>query len=177
MAFCKNCGTDMGNANFCPKCGTEAFHAESNFEEKFSDIRDSVDGAFEEFNNTPDTTSDYDAADIANNKTLCVFAYLGFLVLIPFFASPKDSRFAKFHVNQGLVLFIAGIVWEIVKRIIDTILALVLSFALPGLYTLISTLLGLLGLVFTVLAVIGIVNVVQGKAKELPIIGGIRILK
>jgi len=33
------------------------------------------------------------------------------------------------------------------------------------------------GLVFTVLAVIGIINAAKGRKQDLPIIGGIRILR
>ena len=41
----------------------------------------------------------------------------------------------------------------------------------------ISTLLNLVNLLFFVLVVIGIINAASGKAKELPVIGRIQILK
>ena len=40
-----------------------------------------------------------------------------------------------------------------------------------------STILGLVWIVFGVLAVIGIINALKGKAKELPFIGKIKLLK
>ena len=122
---------------------------------------------FNELNNTPDTTSEYDQNDINNNKVMAVLAYLGILVLVPIFAA-KESKFARFHANQGLVLAIAEIAASIIVNIFDGI---------PLVGWVISVAGGLIGLACLVLAIIGIVNAAQGKAKELPLIGSIRILK
>jgi len=90
-------------------------------------------------------------------------------VLVPILAA-KDSKFARFHANQGLVLFIANVAWSIVSSILSTILN---SINLG----IIASLLSVVSLLFLVLAIIGIVNVVNGKAKELPLIGSFKILK
>lgn len=129
-----------------------------------------------DLNKTADTTAEYDAKDIEQNKVLSLFAYLGILFLIPLLAA-KDSKFARFHTNQGLVLFIAAIAWSVVYSILTTVLGFILLSGAAGLYSLIVMLLGLIYLVFTVLAIIGIVNALTGKAKELPIIGKFKLLK
>ena len=105
MAFCQKCGTELKDgAKFCPSCGASV---NAGSKTDFS-------GTFEKFNDTADTTDQFDAADIEQNKAMGVLAYLSWLVLIPLFAA-KDSKFSRFHVNQGLVLAIVEIVWWIVE--------------------------------------------------------------
>ncbi len=122
--------------------------------------------------NTPDTTAEYTQEDINNNKIMAVLAYLGILVLIPIFAA-KDSKFARFHSNQGLVLLICDIVVSIVLGIVTAIIAFI-PYVGPILSGIIWAVIPIVLLVF---AILGIVNAVQGKAKELPIIGKFKILK
>lgn len=121
--------------------------------------------------NTSDTTSQYDPRDIDQNKLMAILAYLGILVIIPILAA-KESKFARFHSNQGLVLFITSILFYIVYSILSSII-IAISWKLGFLVSII----GLVGIVFFVLMIIGIVNAAGGKAKELPIIGKFRILK
>ncbi|MBQ7116979.1 MAG: hypothetical protein IJN88_02070, partial [Clostridia bacterium] len=71
------------------------------------------------------------------------------------------SPFAKFHTNQGLVLFIGAILSSVIA-------------AVPIIGWIIAP---IAGLAITVLSVIGIVNALGGKAKELPVIGKYKILK
>lgn len=111
-------------------------------------------------NNTPDTTGQFDPNDIAQNKTTALLSYIGFLFLVPLL-SAKDSAFARFHANQGIVLFIL----EIVSGILVFI---------PIIGGIISLVVWLVALVF---AILGIVNAANGRAKQLPLIGGITILK
>lgn len=62
-----------------------------------------------ELDNTADFTNEFDAPDIQNNKVMAILAYLSWLVLVPLFGA-KDSKFAHFHCNQGIVLAIAEII-------------------------------------------------------------------
>jgi hypothetical protein len=50
-----------------------------------------------------------DADDIEKNKVFAVLAYIGILFLVPLLAAPQ-SRFARYHTNQGIVLFLASII-------------------------------------------------------------------
>jgi uncharacterized membrane protein len=112
---------------------------------------------------TPDTTGAYSQQEIESGKAMAIIAYI--IVLIPLFAS-KDNRFVRFHTNQGLILLILAILYSFVYRILLWIFG----------YGFIITIVGLLGLVITALCIIGIVNAASGKAKELPVIGGFKIL-
>ena len=100
-----------------------------------------------------------DPADVNGNKLMAILAYLGILVLIPLFAA-KESKFARFHTNQGLILLILEIVIYAGCRFIR-----------------LYTLMGLLDLVVFIFALIGIINAAKGEAKELPYIGKYKILK
>ena len=122
---------------------------------------------FNEFNNTADTTAEYDQNDIEQNKVMAILAYLSWLVLIPIFAA-KESKFARFHANQGLVLAIAEIICWVVLGILGN---------LPLIGWLFGIIEGLFSLVCLIFAVIGIANAANGKAKELPIVGKYKILK
>ena len=130
--------------------------------EKKSGFQETLDKVEDQFKNAPDSTAEYDQADINSNKVMAIIAYLGILVLIPLFAA-KNSKFARFHTNQGLILFICAIIVSILGSIFNRIH---LGF--------ISWILDVLVFVF---AIIGIINAAQGKAKELPFIGKYRILK
>ncbi|WP_284638615.1 DUF4870 domain-containing protein [Paenibacillus silviterrae] len=101
----------------------------------------------------------YDAADVQNNKWMAVIGYI--LFFVPLLVA-KDSRFARYHANQGLLLLLLSIAVNIVLGIIPLIGWLLLPIA------------NLLVLIF---AILGIVNAAQGQAKPLPLIGSIAIIK
>lgn len=168
MPFCRQCGMELKEGvRFCPGCGTPVEEPAQTAQQNSTSKENSFAAAF----NTADTTAQYDPADVEKNKAMGVLAYLSWLVLIPIFAA-KDSRFARFHANQGLVLFIASAIFGVARWILSEIL-LAISWRLYFVTIIIS----LFGLVFLALAIIGIVNAATGKAKELPVIGKIRILK
>ncbi|MGI5884761.1 MAG: zinc ribbon domain-containing protein [Candidatus Spyradocola sp.] len=121
--------------------------------------------------NTPDTTANYSAADIQNNKVMAVLSYIGILVLVPIFAA-KDSPFARFHANQGLILFLAEVIFGVANVILTVIFAFLGPIAL--LWSIVAF---LVYIAFLVLLILGIINAAQGQAKELPLIGKIRILQ
>lgn len=162
MAFCKNCGADLQDATVCPSCGAA--------QETNATVNSAADKV-KALNNTADLTSEMDPADITQNKVMAALSYLSWLVLIPLFAA-KESPYARFHCNQGLVLAIVEIAWWVVQGILGTILAFI-----PGIGWLLSMLLGLVNIVFAVFAILGLINVFKGQAKELPLIGKYRILK
>ena len=116
---------------------------------------------------TPDYTSSFNPQDIQKNKTMSILAYIGILVLIPIFAA-KDSAYAKFHANQGLLLLIA----EAAVGLVFGLLGLI-----PYIGVIFQILLWTCEVIFGALSVIGIVNAVFEKAKELPLLGGYYILK
>ncbi|MCL1917465.1 MAG: hypothetical protein FWG14_03995 [Peptococcaceae bacterium] len=104
---------------------------------------------------------------------MALFSYIGLLFLIPLLAAP-NSRFARFHVNQGVVLCIVGVGFGIVFGVLYGILTAILILTSLRWILYILWILCLIPLAFVIL---GIVNCVSGKAKELPLIGGIKIIK
>jgi uncharacterized membrane protein len=113
-----------------------------------------------------------EAEDAEKNKMFGILAYLGILCLVPILAA-KDSPFAKYHANQGLVLFIAWIVLAVAVNIIDVILVTILPSGLGFVVSILS--LAYLGIL--ILVVLGIINAAAGKCVPLPVIGGIKLLK
>ena len=161
MAFCNKCGNQLPDgANNCPNCGAPAGNTQQNTQ----NAQDFVNNMM----NTNDMTSQFDPQDINNNKGMSVLAYIGFLFLVPLLACP-NSKFARYHTNQGLVLFLL----EFALGIVTGILGLI---PIAGL--IIGGLLSAVGGIFTlVLMIMGIINAAQGQAKELPLIGKITLLK
>lgn len=101
-----------------------------------------------------------------------LFCYLGILLFIPLLKKEKDD-FVSYHVNQGLVLFIL----EFIVGAVLSVLGLILQFASPMLFTLLSFLSTLLGILFLFCHIVGIVHVLCHKQKKVPIFGEIKIYK
>lgn len=176
MKFCGKCGTKIeDNIKFCPGCGSPTDVPQEQQSQQAQPASQPPQNDFSQkiqnLNNTADTTAEFDQNDINTNKGMAILAYFGPLVFIPMFAA-KQSKFARYHSNQGLLLLITAVAWSIVYGIINAIL-LAISWRL---YT-VSSIIGILSIVFFVLFIIGIINASNGRAKELPLIGKFKILK
>lgn len=157
MAFCNKCGQQIDdNVQTCPNCGAP------------NSTAGNAQNFVNNFTNTADFSAQFDPQDIQNNKVMALLAYLGFLFLIPLLAAP-NSRFARFHANQGLVLFI----FEAIAGVVTGIICIIpfVGWIIGGILSAAVSIFGL------VLMILGIVNAVNGQAKQLPLIGGITILK
>lgn len=138
--------------------------AEDNNPDSIANEKNEADVSRPPADDTPAVGPAADSSDIEQNKGLAVISYIGPLFIIPLLTA-KDSEFAMFHANQGLLLFIA----EVVFWVVVIVLALV-----PFLGPLIM----LAGWLFLlVLFILGIVNAAGGVTRELPVIGRWRILK
>lgn len=184
MSFCSKCGAELnGGGNFCPSCGAPVEKAQRTEQSQQNQQTQSGFGAtISSLNDTPDSTVDYDKTDIDQNKLMAALSYLGPLVFIPLFVK-KDSPYVQYHAKQGINMFA---VW-----VADVIISILLGFirvrkiryiwGFPYEYMgtpwFVSMITCLLSLAVAALAIIGIVNALSGKAKQLPIIGGISILK
>ncbi|WP_449039225.1 zinc-ribbon domain-containing protein [Parabacteroides goldsteinii] len=194
MAFCGKCGQQVNDeVKFCPACGAPmaavaptqetppqpAAAPQQQYQQpqpvqqppQAQQPQPAAGDTFSNLNNTADSTAQFDPRDIEQHKGMSILAYFGPLVLIPILAA-KDSPFARYHSNQGLLLCIACIIYGIAYSILSGVI-LAISWRL---YFVVS-IIGLIGFVFAVLAVIGILNAVNGRAKELPLIGKYRLLK
>lgn len=180
MPFCSNCGAEIKeDANFCMSCGKAVEEKKDNGNTYSAPVGNDFSAKVNDFTNTEDKTAEFDAADISDNKVFSILAYIGILVLVPILAAPK-SKFARFHANQGLVLFIIEAAYGIISTVIANVLKLAFRFV-PAVfsvpYFILSAIFGCIGLVFLVFVIIGVINAANGKAKELPIIGKITLLK
>ena len=122
--------------------------------EKESNVRE-----FSTNSNQQQEETQYSSEDIEKNKVIAALAYLIFF--LPLLAA-QDSSYARFHANQGLLLFILGFGGNTILTIIPILGWIIIPF---------------FSLFVLVLAVMGILNAINGKTKNLPIIGQYRILK
>lgn len=175
MAYCSKCGKELEkNAKFCSKCGQSVDK---------KDYIDEISKSVEKVLDTKDSTKNFTKKDISENKAMGILAYIGVLVLAPYFGA-KHSKFAQYHAKQGMNLLLL----EIAYSILYTMLCSITVTKYETIYGIkyvagkitpwfITWPLGIIGLGIAALAIIGIVNVCQDKAKELPIIGKIKIFK
>ena len=108
-------------------------------------------------------TNTSDEADAEKNKGMAILAY--FIFFLPMLTDAKDSKFAMFHANQSLVLFLVAIVAQIAGMILAVITLDIGTILLPIVF-----------IVIFVFWIMGIINASKGEMKELPLIGGIHIL-
>lgn len=87
-----------------------------------------------------------------NEKLYAILAYICPLWIVGLLVPEKDNEFVRYHVNQGIVLTIFGV-----------------------LATAISC--GILSIAWLIFAIIGIINANNMEMKPMPIIGKITILK
>jgi len=87
------------------------------------------------------------------NTGMAIVAYI--LFFIPLLTDAKNDPFVKYHVKQGLVLFICWIVAGIIS-------------SLPVFGWMVSPILSLAALI---LLIVGIMNAANGKETPLPLIG------
>ncbi len=95
-----------------------------------------------------------------DKKVTGIVAYLTWVgLLIAFLAGDKEG--AKFHLNQALVIFLAGLIIGIV-----------------GIIPFIGWIIAAVGGIFIFVCwIIGLVAAIKEEEKEIPLIGGIKILK
>lgn len=105
-------------------------------------------------------------------KGMAVIAYLGLLVVIPLLFARKDP-YARFHANQGLVLYLLTLVCNCVSELLMGTLVEIS----PVLAIVVHAVLGAASVLLFVLAAAGVIGAVGGKTKPLPVIGTIRFLK
>ena len=159
MAFCGKCGAQLNDgAKFCPSCGAPT-GSEQAQQQTYQQPQQQAYAPVQ--------------SDAQQNKVMGILAYLSWLVIVPWIAA-KESPFARYHTNQGLVLAIGEIAWWILSAILTAIATAAYSL---GFLAVIGVISWILGIVFLVFSILGIVNAAKGEMKPLPIIGGIKILK
>jgi len=196
MAICVKCGAQAADdAAFCPACGAPMAIAEAaqtpppaaeqpQYQQPQYGQQQYQQAPPPGYVPPPNPVNYNDPVqDWQANKVYGILAYIGFLVLVTIFAAPKESRYSRFHANQGLVLFIVEVVIGIILAIISAIViaasvasGFYFSGAFAGLIIL-NIIRVILFVGCAILAILGIVNAAKGEQKPLPIIGKFKILK
>ncbi len=109
-----------------------------------------------------------------DKKTTGIVGYITFIGLIIAYCT-GDREGAKFHLNQSLVITIAGLILGVVSCILS-----VVSFipVLGAIFGVLGTIISVVGEIFLLVCIIlGIISAAKDEEKELPLIGKIKILK
>lgn len=155
MAYCKNCGAQIpDDAVFCGNCGASA--------NPQPETQPYVPPVYVDPN---DRTSEFDPADISENKVTAMAAYiLGMVGIIIALLAAPNSKYAAFHSRQALKLEIV----DVLLILISAVLAFTVVVPIAG---------GVCLLILLVVRIICFFNVCSGKAKEAPIISSLGFLK
>ncbi|PJC56150.1 hypothetical protein CO026_01910 [Candidatus Kaiserbacteria bacterium CG_4_9_14_0_2_um_filter_41_32] len=112
------------------------------------------------------------AKETVRDDNVKLYAILGYVLPFLFFLPlinerTKHNEYSRFHANQQLILLL---VWVAVQIVAENFLHIIIGYGS-------NSLLGLFNIAVLILAVLGIINAVQHNMKELPLVGGFRILK
>lgn len=118
-----------------------------------------------------DNTGNSNQNDQSNTILFSILSYIGILWLIPLLVE-KNDKVVRFHVNQGIVLFIFDIIGSIAVGNLSAIFVFIPVISFLGV-----VIASLFGILCFVLMIIGIVNAANKSEKPLPIIGKFQILK
>lgn len=102
-----------------------------------------------------------------DKKTTDIVAYLTWVGLVIAFVM-GDREQSRFHMNQSLVIWLAGTVVGVLSRVLGWI---------PLVGWLVSMVAGAAGLFCGVCWFIGIISAIQGTEKEVPLLGQFQLLK
>lgn len=214
MAFCSKCGKEVpAETKFCPYCGEAVAAPEtserSTPEVKF-DTKDAKGQLAGYFNTVAVEKTEEERADASNvkNKIMAILAYavaialavsvftttrfwaalieiifVGGVIIVPLLVG-KNSPFARFHTNNGLILTILAAVLMILQSLNwaiftkkATFYGVVYSTKKLFPYYIFGVLFWVAAVAIIVLAIFGIIHAAKGNKKDLPIVGGIKIIK
>ena len=183
MAYCVKCGAKVNDGvQYCPQCGAKipvmpGAGQQKDSQQDYSYQQNGQQGYTYNQNSQQGYTGQqgefFQQEDVRQNKVMGVLSYLGILVFVPLIAGNKQSPYVRFHTNQGLVLFIASVIVELLD-----------GRWIWGFHSMInfggswfSWIFDICSLVLFVFMIVGIVYACKGERKELPLIGQIKILK
>ena len=122
-----------------------------------------------------DYTPYFNKKDKDSHHITAMLSYLSVLVIIPLIFA-RRSHYARFHANQGLVLTIISLAYTLATRIFVSFLDILFGGVYVAIPTTLSSIFNFGSIFFLILLALGISNAVNGRAKELPLIGRIRFI-
>jgi uncharacterized membrane protein len=185
MAFCPKCGAELKDgAAFCSVCAApveESPQAQQTYGQPAQQYPPPVNNSAPQQqygqpahyaqpvgSGTPQQANAQDAQD---NKAMAAIAYILFFVPL-LTGAHKTSPFAKYHTNQGTILFISAAIYGVAFGILSFVLLFI-----PVIGWIIILILSIAWVIFPVFVILGIINAVQGKMSPLPLIGGFELIK
>ena len=177
MAYCEECGAYVAEGmKKCPACGKRVGGKKKDQGDAWDIYKDNGykggaaaykrqredEWAQQMYSGSTQTSKNYTRVEqrtereseiSTETRILAACSYMSWLFLLPLLLK-KDDDFVRFHLNQGLALFIAGC----------------LKWFIGGLAV-------LLWIAIFVLCMIGIVGALSGKEKRLPFIGDVKLIK
>ena len=164
---CPSCGKSLpDDAKFCDDCGAKQVASDTNAVNQNlpkSDPNQNNQNQTGPQNDAPPSGTNqsevFSVEDIEKNKAMAALSYIIFF--LPLIACP-DSKFGRFHANQGLLLVIVSIGGSIILGFIPILGWLLLPFFY---------------IAVVVFAIMGLINGFKGLAKRLPIFGKFDIIK
>jgi uncharacterized membrane protein len=160
MAFCSNCGAQYADdVKFCPSCGQQTGSGQTAPQQQ-------------QYPQQPQQQpyQQQPGVEDQNEKTMAIIGY--FLFFIPLLALP-NSKFARYHANQGLILLLTYVALGIVNAILNSFIWRIVGWGVWGIFSMIFT---LAYIALAVIGIMGIVNVIHNKMKPMPLIGGLLTL-
>ncbi|MGI5899431.1 MAG: DUF4870 domain-containing protein [Christensenellales bacterium] len=136
---------------------SNGFHEEGGSNEKMAGFFDKLKDSFF---NTEDITYKFSPTDISKAKSVSAISYIPFLFFLPLLAE-KGSPFGRFHANQGLLVTLCCV-----------LAGLISSIAFIGAFVA-----WLLRIILVIAIIMALINTASGKAKRLPYIGNIELIK
>ena len=149
----QNNNNDNQQTNNTQNNGSEESSTKESFDQKVKDV----------LNDVKDDSQEFSEQEKKDGKVLAIVAYI--IPLIPFLVE-KNNKYVVYHAKQGMNLLIISIIASIVLSIISTMFPVI-----GGLLTFV------LDLGIFALCIMGIIDVCNGRAKELPIINKMKIIK
>lgn len=127
----------------------------------------------------------FDKKEVESGKGMAILSYI--IALIPYF-SEKKNKFVRFHAVQGMNILIVAAAWAILGAIINSIVNAIFCstgygywysscWYTFGIEDVISWIIGFISLGIGIIDLIGLIYAATGKAKEVPIIGKLKIIK
>ena len=195
MAYCVKCGAKVQDgAKFCSECGASIPEGQAENKDREQHTHTNQDtwnysyqgGGYQKEqqsgyqNSGPGENQQYyqyqeekfEKEDVQRNKVMGVLSYIGLLVLVPLLAGNKSSPYLRHHLNQGIVLWIASLILNLITN--GSLLGYrIFYYDLWGL----SLVGGVLSLALFIFAIAGIVSACKGTKNPLPLVGSIRIFQ
>lgn len=113
-------------------------------------------------------------ADLGNHRAMAILAYIPVLVIVPLVFG-QQSRFVRYHTNQGFILFLLEALRWGIMRVLYT--GLPLMFQSHPMLSFFGFVNGVISFLFLALAIVGVLHVASGHCEELPVIGKYRVIE